>query len=172
MSLRSCVLLCVLTAACEGCPEDRSGGPSLNHPTTSKPGAATPVRLVPSSVSGLPALRPAEIAGLYTDGAQCLRELRNSAGERICSGVIVDEGASPCIEVEDLEADGTRKTTLFFGSGCINMKILSGYCGWSMYYLEMNGHGFTFICEDAPVSHVKEWNKARLDCYRQVGRPP
>ncbi|MEQ1737449.1 MAG: hypothetical protein ABL886_13725 [Rhodoglobus sp.] len=111
------------------------------------------------------------IAGLVMSGVGCYRELRDQFGAAICSGVVLDEGPSPCIEVEDVLRDGGNQE-LRFGSGCTGPSIVSGHTGFSLYFIEENGRGNTVICDGAPISHLPKWTEAQVDCYRAIGRVP
>lgn len=122
-------------------------------------------------VKRAPAALVGPIPGLRMQGAGCLRELRDRRGLLICQGVEFDEGPSPCMEVEDVNADGGSQS-LSFGSGCDANSIVSGYLGFSLYYLETAGRGLTFICEGAPIGHLRELAAAQSDCYRTIGRGP
>ena len=99
-------------------------------------------------------------------GTGCRRSLYRGS-VKLCEGVLVSRGSSPCEQVASLvpAPNGEPQIETMFGSGCGSEKaVLAGPMGKELFFVQTQEQGFIVLCDGARVDHIEEFVQARRGC--------
>lgn len=99
-------------------------------------------------------------------GTGCRRSLYRGS-VKVCEGVLVPRGSSPCEQVASLVPgpNGEPQIETMFGSGCGSEKpVLAGPMGKELFFVQTQEQGFIVLCDGARVDHIEEFVQARRGC--------